>query len=105
MTGLPEPKVATNAVGMPATPAVTWKPAAFSCCCSSALLFCSWKPTSAKPQISFATPAYFSRFASMPRSIAARSSADGACADTAAMETTSNSSATPGFRRIRGHSS
>ena len=43
-----------------------------------------------------------SRFASMPRTSASRSAADGACADSAATDTMNNSSATPGFRRIRG---
>ena len=38
MTGLPLPHSAVNAVGISATPALTLKPALFSCCCSSALL-------------------------------------------------------------------
>jgi hypothetical protein len=41
ITGLPLPAVATNAVGMPATPASTLKPAFVSSCWSSAVLFVS----------------------------------------------------------------
>src|SRR5262245_7353489 len=90
MTGLPEPNVATNAVGMSATPLFSWKPAARSCCCRSALLFCSWKPTSAKPQICLATVAYASRRDSIRCRIAARSSLSDARCATIGVDRTSN---------------
>ncbi|MNC93473.1 hypothetical protein D3C83_101070 [compost metagenome] len=42
ITGLPLPAVATNAVGMPATPASTEKPAPFNSCWRRAELLVSW---------------------------------------------------------------
>jgi hypothetical protein len=41
ITGAPLPHVATNAVGMPATPSSTRKPAAFNSSRSTAALFVS----------------------------------------------------------------
>ena len=48
MTGLPEPHLATHAVGMPATPVSMVKPFSFS---TPVRYFCvsnSWKPSSPK---------------------------------------------------------
>ena len=55
ITGLPDPHSAMKAVGIPATPASTEKPAARSSCWSRAELSYSWYPTSASSQISMAT--------------------------------------------------
>src|SRR5688572_20630758 len=51
ITGWPDPYVATNAVGMPATPASTVKPLALSRSCSSFDDFTSSSPVSAHPQM------------------------------------------------------
>ena len=58
ITGLPLPYEATKAVGISPTPASMEKPAERSWSCNSALLFSSWYPTSANPQICLAVVAY-----------------------------------------------
>ena len=55
MTGDPSPKLATKAVGIPATPASTSKPAFVSWAWSRPELSVSWYPTSARSQICWAT--------------------------------------------------
>ena len=58
MTGLPDPYVAMNAVGMLATPDSTVNPFAFSACCNSADDFVSSSPVSAHGWAAAAPPPF-----------------------------------------------
>src|SRR5262245_44136211 len=51
ITGLPEPKLATKQVGIPARPVSTVKPSRLSVSIKSADDLCSWRPSSAYDQI------------------------------------------------------